>query len=92
MNKPNNEPRTKGNPPAVYRIVVEGQLGPKWYGRLSGMEIIRIVKGGSGKPSTILEGFIRDQSELHGILHTLFELRVPLLSVEVLDDEQTKSN
>jgi len=35
---------------------------------------------------TILQGPVSDQSELSGILNTLYELHLPLISVQYLGD------
>jgi hypothetical protein len=35
-----------------------------------------------GSPATTLEGKINDQSALAGVLNTLYELHLPVLSVE----------
>lgn len=38
--------------------------------------------------TSVLVGEIRDQSELHGVLAAIRDLRLPLLSVKVLDGEK----
>jgi hypothetical protein len=35
-----------------------------------------------------LVGRLKDQAELSGVLNTLYELHLPLLSVEILSDEE----
>ena len=37
-------------------------------------------------PVTILIGHLRDQAALAGVLNTLYELHLPVLSVENLDE------
>ena len=67
--------------PAHYRIRVAGALGPDWSDRVNGMFIT--ASGRVGEPSTtILEGDLRDQGALIGVLNTLYEMHLPLLSVE----------
>jgi hypothetical protein len=39
---------------------------------------------GNGNVITTLEGQVRDQAELLGVLNTLYELHVPLLTVKHL--------
>ena len=72
--------QTPGDP-AHYRIRVAGALGPEWSDRLGGMLIA--ATGRTGQPATtMLEGELRDQGALMGVLNTLYELHLPLLSVE----------
>ena len=83
---------TRGNPdigfgdPATYRIVIRGLLSKDWSDRLAGLAITT-THPETGPPRTILEGRIHDQAELNGVLTTLYELHLPLLSVEKLKDE-----
>ena len=71
--------------PATYRIRVQGNLDNSWVDRLGGMAIT--VDKSLDKPSvTILEGLLPDQAALSGILNTLYELHLPLISVENLDN------
>jgi len=70
--------------PAVYKIRIQGRLNEKWADRIEGMN----VTSGDGMPGSedsILVGRIRDQAALSGILNTLYELHMPVLSVECLD-------
>jgi hypothetical protein len=68
--------------PHTYRIVVRGRLGLSWTGRLAGMRIKRETRDGS--PIAVLQGEMRDQSELLGVLNTLHELHLPLVGVELV--------
>jgi hypothetical protein len=69
--------------PATYRIRVQGFLVKRWADRLGGMSIeTRDQK--SRAPLTTLVGRVRDQAELMGVLNSLYELQIPLLSVELL--------
>ena len=65
--------------PAVYRIHVRGNLHPSWSDRVGGMQITG-VRGNDGGPETILIGTLLDQAALAGILNSLFELHLPILS------------
>jgi len=38
-------------------------------------------------PVTILEGHLPDQAALSGVLNTLYEMHLPLLSVDNLDEK-----
>ena len=68
-----------------YRIEVLGELDAKWSSRLGGMSINVDRKEGQ-EPVTTLVGFLRDQAALAGIMATLHELHLSVLSVECLDD------
>jgi hypothetical protein len=77
--------------PGLYRIVVQGRLSPDWSGRFGAMRVMaRSTQAGSDM--TELEGRVSDQAELSGILNTLYELHLPLLSVEYLGDDYLSQN
>jgi hypothetical protein len=69
---------------ATYRIRVQGHLEERWADQLGGMAIT--MESSAGKPPvSILVGHLADQAALSGVLNTLYELHLPLLSVENLD-------
>ena len=68
-----------------YRIRVKGYLEESWSERLAGM-YITIKRREEGRTLTTLVGRLEDQAELAGVLNTLYELHLPLLSVEYLDE------
>ncbi len=68
-----------------YRIRVNGRLDEKWSDRLAGMRI-STCQGSDKNTETILVGQIRDQAELAGVLNSLYELHLSILSVEFLDN------
>ncbi len=70
--------------PAIYRICVRGPLGADWSSRLGGMNISS-RRGSNGATRTILVGRIADQSALAGLLSGLYELHLPVISVECLE-------
>ena len=63
---------------AIYRIRVRGILDARWARRFGEMTIDQ-VEGDS-----ILIGPLADQAELSGVLNTLYDLQVPVVSVECL--------
>ena len=65
-----------------YRICVRGQLDPSWSDRMAGLQITATT--GPEGPLTTLEGPVRDQSELTGVLDTLNDLNLTLVSVQSL--------
>jgi len=68
--------------PAKYHIRVKGYLEKRYIDCLGEMQIT-LSKGEGKSPVTILSGQVRDQCELIGILNSLYELHLPLLSVEL---------
>jgi hypothetical protein len=69
-----------------YRIRVQGFLDESWSERLGGMSISTSSLKDQGS-ITALVGIVRDQAELAGVLNTLYELHLTLLSVEFLNGE-----
>ncbi len=69
--------------PGFYRIEVQGRLHKDWWSRLGAMQVSSYVPD-SGIEVTVLQGAIRDQSELAGIIKTLYELHLVLRSVSYL--------
>jgi len=70
--------------PATYRICVQGYLDDTWSERLANMSISIDAKEGQVPVSTLV-GETRDQAELIGVLNGLYELRLPILSLEILN-------
>jgi hypothetical protein len=70
----------KTDMPAIYRIHVMGALGTSWSRYLGGAEIKQA--GETDSPVTMLTGCAQDQAALLGILNTLYDLGLPLLSCE----------
>ncbi len=59
-------------------------LGAEWSSRLAGMEISS-SQGLNGATQTVLVGRLADQAALAGLLNGLYELHLPVISVECLD-------
>ncbi len=72
--------------PGKYRIRVQGYLDETWSERLAGLRITTSTRGDQ-KPVTTLVGRVRDQSELTGVLNTLYQRHLTLLSVEHLNGD-----
>lgn len=67
--------------PACYRIAVRGCLDEKkWSGRLGGMQI-KSQKESDQQAVTVLSGEVQDQADLIGVLNTLHQMRMTILSV-----------
>ena len=65
--------------PATYQIKVPGELDESWSDWIGGMTIT-IESEGEGQPVTTLTGTV-DQAALHSVLHRLYSLGLPLMSV-----------
>ena len=66
--------------PAIYQIEVQGKLDISWSDNLAGMNITSYKEG--DKIITTLIGRLSDQAALAGLLQSLYEMRLPILSVE----------
>ena len=80
--------KTKGtfkiDQPATYRILVAGYLDKNWSNRLGGLTI-SIDTEDDDKLITMLSGALIDQAALFGVLKALYDMRLPLLSVECVE-------
>lgn len=76
-------PRFTFDSPATYQISVQGRIDPTWADRLEGMAIFSATVE-EGPPVTTLEGSLSDQTALAGVLNTLYELHLTVLSVKCL--------
>lgn len=79
--------RLKIDDSVTYRICVQGCLEDIWSDRLANMSINMDIKEGQPPVSTLV-GNIKDQAQLVGVLNGLYELRMPLLFLEVVKDNQ----
>ncbi len=75
--------------PATYRIRVQGRLDDTWADRLGGMAITSDTAADK-PPVTARVGHRTDQAALSGVLNTLYDLHLPLLSVDNLDEKQSQ--
>ena len=62
--------------PGWYEIRLQGHLEPRWAAWFDGMTL---TAGSDG--TTLLQGPVVDQAALHGLLHRLRDLGLPLLSI-----------
>lgn len=65
----------KLNEPMVYKIRVQGHLGPQWTDWFGGLTITLEDNG-----DTLLTGSVEDQAALHGLLRKVRDLGMPLIS------------
>jgi hypothetical protein len=78
---------------SVYRIKVRGAVPESWSERLQGMNIVvdSSAENGINGSVTTLEGPLRDQAALSGVLNTLYEMHYSVLSViRVEESEEAK--
>ena len=71
--------------PQVCRLVVNGELGPRYASAFEGMT----VSIGAGK--TEITGAIIDQSQLQGLLERISGLGLTLYSVTPVENESSES-
>jgi hypothetical protein len=67
--------------PLIYEFRVCGHLEEKWSDQLGGLQITA-THGSDGQQETILMGRLVDQGALTGVLNTLYELHLPVMSVQ----------
>lgn len=63
-----------------YRLTIEGELSDRMAAAFAGMTLTRT------KGNTVLEGPVRDQAELQGILQRVSSLGLTLLSAAAIGD------
>ena len=76
---------------ATYRIEVQGALAEEWSARLQGLAIsTEATTDDDELPVTILTGQLPDQVALRQVLNTLYDQRLPILSLEYLEEDETQ--
>lgn len=63
-----------------YEIRIQGRLDDRWSTWFDDLDLSHADDG-----TTVLRGAVADQAALHGLLHKLRDLGVPLLSVTQTD-------
>ena len=77
--------------PARYRIRVHGVVGEAWFEYYDKMDV-EIETGVMKRPLTTLTGRVSDQAALQGMLSLLYDMRLPLVSVEWLAEEYREND
>ena len=72
--------------PADDRIEVEGHLDESWSERLAAMRIATRKRADQSSVTTLI-GRLRDQAQLSGVLNSLYELHLPIVNVETVEDD-----
>ena len=70
---------------ATYQIIVQGTIDPSWASRLAGMNITERLAD-NGEVETVLIGRLADQTALASVLNSLYELHLPVVSTDCLDN------
>jgi hypothetical protein len=71
--------------PISYQIRVQGAVGESWCDYYAGLTI-EIDDAAGQQPVTTLTGQLQDQAALIGALTRLYDMHLPILSVEHLPD------
>ena len=87
MPKSESRKRFAFDRPGKYRIRVLGFLDESWSDRLGGLRITACSLKDQEGPVAELVGQVRDQAKLAGVLNSLYELHLTLLSVEYLNGD-----
>jgi hypothetical protein len=68
-----------------YEIVIKGHMGPHWESWFEGMRVDRLVSG-----ETVIQGPVKDQTSLHGMLSRIRDMGMPLIRVNTIGAGETK--
>ena len=85
MNDLNNY-QTEFDKPAAYEVIVNGTITPESYACVEGLST-KTEYSEDGKAVTILTGIFTDQAVLAGLLGTLYERHLTIISVRKLPDQ-----
>jgi len=77
-------PTSRRDGPSWYEIRLQGRLDSRWSSRFDGMTLT------TGDGFTLLTGAVVDQAALHGLLHQLRDIGLPLVSVTQVDADATR--
>ena len=80
----NHDSRQPNTGTGWYEIRIRGHLAPRWARRFEPMTLTA-ENGGT----TLIRGPVVDQAALHGLLHQLSDLGLPLISLAPTDPDPT---
>jgi hypothetical protein len=81
-NEPANRQSNADVPAQRYEVRVKGHLGSRWATRFDGMSLTAQDDG-----TTVIRGAVIDQAALHGLLQTLRDQGITLLSLIPLPED-----
>jgi len=70
--------------PGTYEVRIQGHLGQRWAARF---DVPRLTHDDDG--TTVIRRIVADQAALHGLLQTIRDLGLPLVSVTRIDNQPT---
>jgi hypothetical protein len=70
-----------------YEIRVKGHLGHRWAAWFDGLSLTAIDDG-----TTVISGPVVDQAALHGLLHKLRDVGIPLVSLSLLPEDTSAAS
>jgi hypothetical protein len=70
-----------------YEIRVRGHLGARWSAWFDGLSLTN-----EGDGITVIRGPVVDQAALHGVLHKLRDVGIPLVSLKQLQPDLREGN
>ena len=73
--------------PGRYEIRVQGRVESRWAAWFDGMTLAT-----AGDGTTVLAGWLADQSALHGVLARIRDLGLPLITVTRIDADPPPSS
>ena len=76
--------RLKIDSSAIYRIRIQGRLEKNYAGSMHDMQISYETNKNNNAESLIV-GKVEDQAALSGVLNFLYDMQLPVLSVECLE-------
>lgn len=79
------EIRKEPDKPDRYEIRVQGQLDDRWSVRFPELTLTRQAEG-----TTVLSGRKLDQAALHALLRRIRDLGLPLVSVEIVEEDHSE--
>ena len=85
MTKKNKSLEYNFTSPAIYKIVVQGKVDNKLADHMLGLQL-NVEKEAGQKYFSTLIGKINDQAALSGILNTLYDMHITVISVNMLSD------
>jgi len=83
---PNIPDITEYKCPAIYRITIKGVIDQRYAGYFGDMTT-SVDKKEEGPTTSKLTGKIKDQAQLMGVLNALYNLHLPIVSIQTLDEK-----